>query len=88
METYNKSILEYDDVILAIDYAKKMAEEKGEKRGERKGRKEGRKEGKEEGRKENIEEIIRRCFQKKMLVEDIAEITNLSIKQINAILTK
>ncbi|MDR0713324.1 MAG: hypothetical protein LBF89_03565 [Bacteroidales bacterium] len=31
METYNRSVLEYDDVALAVDYA----EEKGEKRGER-----------------------------------------------------
>ncbi|MDR1896497.1 MAG: hypothetical protein LBR10_06880 [Prevotellaceae bacterium] len=86
METYNK--LDYDDVILAIDYAKKMAEERTEKRVRRKERKEGRKEGIEIGRKESLEKVVRRCFQKKMPVEDIAEITDLSIKQINAILTK
>jgi flagellar biosynthesis/type III secretory pathway protein FliH len=37
MEAYNKSILEYDDVVLAVDYAKQKGIQIGEKRGEQRG---------------------------------------------------
>ncbi|MDR1896847.1 MAG: hypothetical protein LBR10_08660 [Prevotellaceae bacterium] len=80
METYNKSILEYDDVILALDYA----EERGEKRGIQKGEKRGEKRGRE---KERID-LILNAYRNNISIEDITKFTGLSVEQIrNIILT-
>ncbi|MDR3341136.1 MAG: Rpn family recombination-promoting nuclease/putative transposase [Candidatus Symbiothrix sp.] len=60
METYNKSILEYQDVRDAVDYAKE----------------------------EKSVEIARKCFQKRMSLEEIAELTGLSAEQLKELKTK
>ncbi|MDR3250476.1 MAG: Rpn family recombination-promoting nuclease/putative transposase [Tannerella sp.] len=41
METYNRSVLEYDDVMDAVQYATISGEKRGERRGERRGEKRG-----------------------------------------------
>jgi predicted transposase/invertase (TIGR01784 family) len=56
---------------------------------EKKGRKEGRKEGRMEGKLEGIEEerirFTKLCLRKGMSFEEIAELTELSVAQIQAI---
>ena len=58
----------------------------GRKEGIKEGRKEGREEGREEGIKEGIEqdriEIAKKMIKKKMKIEDICEITGLTIEEI------
>jgi predicted transposase/invertase (TIGR01784 family) len=81
METYSKSILEYSDVRGVAECA--LLEGRAE------GRKEGRKEGREEGRVEGAEKeritFAKRCLQKGKSVEEIAELTELSIERILAL---
>ncbi len=65
MESYRKSILEYEDVRSAVDLAKE--------------------EGIEIGIKKNKIEIAQNCLKKGLSVEMIAELTGLSVEQINKI---
>jgi predicted transposase/invertase (TIGR01784 family) len=74
METYRKSILEYQDVRDAVDYARVEAFEKGIE--------EGRIEGREEGIIKGKILIIQRCFQKNIPIEDIVDLTGFSKEQI------
>jgi len=71
METYRKSILDYQDVRSAMDCA----------------REEGREEGIEKGIERGIEKeknsIIQKCFQKNMAIEDIIFFTGYSMEQIS-----
>ncbi|MDR2765826.1 MAG: hypothetical protein LBB90_12470, partial [Tannerella sp.] len=83
-KAYKRSVLEYDDVILAVNYA----EEKGEKRGIEIGEKRGRKRGIEIGKKRIIEEIVRNSYKLNMYLQQIAELTGLTEEQISAILTQ
>ena len=66
METYRKSILEYQDVRSAMDCA----------------REEGREEGIEKGIEKEKISIIQKCFQKNMTIEDIIFFTGYSKEQI------
>ena len=66
METYNKSILQYHDVCLAMDCA----------------RDEGREEGIGIGIEKGTEKIIQKCLQKNIAIEDIVFITGYSKEQI------
>ena len=75
METYNKSITEYLGVRLAMDCARDEAREEGIKEGIEKGR--------EEGREEGIIDIMQKCLQKNMAMEDIIFFTGFSKEQIN-----
>jgi predicted transposase/invertase (TIGR01784 family) len=84
MKTYKKSIMEYDDVILAVDYA----EERGEKRGEKRGIEIGRTKGREEGRKEERINFVRTCYENGINIEQIVQLTGLTERQIYAILSK
>jgi predicted transposase YdaD len=96
MEAYHKSVTEYDDVILAVNYA----EEKGEKRGEKRGRKKGieigekrgveigEKRGVEIGKKSIIEGIVQNSHKLSMSIKQIAELTGLTEEQIFVILDK
>ena len=76
---------------------KKEGLETGLKEGRKEGREEGREEGKKEGREEGIEagreegkkqkqlEIVKKLLQKDMKIEEIEEITGLSIEKIKEI---
>ncbi|MDR2384540.1 MAG: Rpn family recombination-promoting nuclease/putative transposase [Tannerella sp.] len=75
MKTYQKSILEYDDVILSMNYVEKMAEERGIGIGEERGIK-----------KEQIK-FVRNCRKHNMSVDQIAKLTGLRVEEIHAILT-
>jgi len=70
METYNKSILQYHDVRLAMDCARDE------------GREEGREEGIGIGIEKGTEKIIQKCLQKNIAIEDIVFITGYSKEQI------
>jgi predicted transposase/invertase (TIGR01784 family) len=70
METYNKSILEYHDVRLCMDYALEKGIEEGLEKGITKGREEGK------------ILVIQKCIQKDMSIEDIVFITGFSKEQI------
>ncbi len=73
MEEYRKSILEYQDVRDAVDYAREEA------------RKEGREEGVGVGKKEEKTEITLKCLQEGLPVETISRITGLTEAQIRNI---
>ncbi|GHU89737.1 hypothetical protein FACS1894155_07180 [Bacteroidia bacterium] len=66
MEKYNKSVLEYSDVRDAVEYARETGLEEGIGIGFEKG----------------IISIVRKCLEKNMPVEDIADLTGLSEEQI------
>jgi len=66
METYKKSVLEYDDVRSAMNCA----------------REEGREEGHEEGREKSLEKVIQKSLQMNIPIEVIVEITGYSKEQI------
>jgi predicted transposase/invertase (TIGR01784 family) len=53
---------------------------------EKRGKVEGRIEGRIEGEAKVKEEVIKRCWQKNMPVEDIAEITELTIEEVKEII--
>jgi predicted transposase/invertase (TIGR01784 family) len=76
METYKRSVLEYDDVALAVDYAEEKGIEIGEKRGI------------EIGKRRIMEEIVCNSYKRGMSFKQIAEITGLTEKQISAVLSK
>jgi predicted transposase/invertase (TIGR01784 family) len=76
MEAYNKSILEYQDVRDAVDYAREEYFEKGIEKGI------------EKGVNQKSIEIARKCFQKRMSLEEIAELTGLSVEQIKELKVK
>ncbi|MDR1887158.1 MAG: Rpn family recombination-promoting nuclease/putative transposase [Prevotellaceae bacterium] len=80
MEAYNKSIMEYDDVVLAVDYA----EERGEKRGEKKGEERGIKIGLQQAKTD----VVMSAYRIGLSVEEIAAITNFTVEQVADILSK
>jgi flagellar biosynthesis/type III secretory pathway protein FliH len=55
METYYKSVLDYDDVRLAVDYAKREGLKKGRREGKREGIEIGKREGVEIGERRGVE---------------------------------
>jgi predicted transposase/invertase (TIGR01784 family) len=82
MEKYQKSVLEYDDVILAVDYA----EERGEMRGFEIGEKRGFETGEKQGIEIERNRLVRSFYTHNMSVEEIAKLMNLTVKQISDIL--
>jgi predicted transposase/invertase (TIGR01784 family) len=78
MKTYQKSVLEYDDVILSMDYVRSQSLEIGEKRGISIGEKRG-------IEKERIK-FVRNCYKRNMSIAEIAELTDLKVEQISDIL--
>ncbi len=86
MEEYRKSVLEYQDVRDALDYAKEEARKEGLQEGRQEGRQEGKKEGRKEGRMEGMQDervlIAKKCLQKGMTPDDIAEITGLTLDEV------
>ena len=91
MEKYRKSILKYNEVRLVADCARDEGRDKGIEIGLEKGIEKGREEGIEmglekgrnEGREEEKIDIIQKCFQKNMPIEDIIFFTGYSEEQIN-----
>ena len=73
MEEYKKSVLEYDDVQDAIEDAKGIAAESG------------RKEGIREGQNETQIAIAKKCLQKRMSLDEIADLTGLTKTDIQSI---
>ena len=78
MEKYRKSILEYNDVRNAVDYAL----EKGIVKGREEGIEKGREEGIEKGIEKEKKSVINKCLEKKMAIEDIVFLTGFSQEQI------
>jgi hypothetical protein len=70
METYRQSILEYDDVRQAVDYAYREGYRKGIKI----------------GRKRGLEQIVKNCSAYNISVETIATITGFTERRIYDIL--
>ncbi|MDR1342679.1 MAG: Rpn family recombination-promoting nuclease/putative transposase, partial [Prevotellaceae bacterium] len=94
MKEYHKSVLEYDDIIDSLDFERRRSEALGEKRGIALGEKRGEKRGIALGEKRGIAMGAKRayigfvlgCAAKGMPLKDIASLTKLSIKQVQAIL--
>jgi predicted transposase/invertase (TIGR01784 family) len=74
MEEYKKSILEYRDVRDAVEYAREEGFEKGIEK------------GLIEGSNQKSIEIIKKCLEKHMPLEEIADLTGFSKEQIIAII--
>jgi predicted transposase/invertase (TIGR01784 family) len=70
--------LEYQDVRDAVDYAREEASEKSFKKGIEKGIEKG----DELGFKRGINLIARKCFQKGMSLEEVAELLDLDAEQL------
>jgi hypothetical protein len=101
METYNKSVLEYDDVMDAVQYAARSGEKRGigigEKRGISIGEKRGEKRGISIGEKRGISIGEKRGEKKKSIVialrlakkgtpmAEISEVTELSLEELKKI---
>jgi predicted transposase/invertase (TIGR01784 family) len=90
METYHQSVLDYHDVRLAVNYAKREGQKEGEKRGEKRGIEIGREEGIEIGRKEGIEQerirSVKTLYSLNMDIDLIAKFTGFTGEQIHNIL--
>jgi predicted transposase/invertase (TIGR01784 family) len=87
MKDYQRSVLEYDDVILAVDYAEERGIEIGEKRGVKIGERRGVEIGEKQGIEKEQIKFVRNCYKRNMSIEEIAELTDLKTEQISAILT-
>lgn len=87
---YEDSVNAYRDIINAINTAKKDSFAEGRAEGHAEGRAEGIAEGRAEGRAEGIEfskvEIARKMLQRGMAVEEVAELTNMTVQDIKKIL--
>jgi predicted transposase/invertase (TIGR01784 family) len=86
MKAYQEHVINEDTVSLFTDRAEEKGLEKGRKEGLEKGRKEGRKEGRQEGIKETTVKFVLKAAAKGNPIEEIADITDLTVKQVRAIL--
>ena len=96
-ESYEKSVLEYEEVQTAIEYAKELAAKASYKAGVKKGKEEGRNEGMQEGIEKGREEGMQKGREEALIqtasnflklgisVADIAKATGLSEEQIMAL---
>jgi predicted transposase/invertase (TIGR01784 family) len=80
MEAYKKSILEYSDVKDAVLFAEEQAEKRGISIGEKRGI--------SIGEKQSRIRFAVKCYGKGMSVVEIADITDLSIEEVKAIIGK
>ena len=88
MEEYKKSVLEYDDIQDAIEYAKGVAVESGRKEGLEEGLQKGKQEGIREGLNKAQAAIAKKCLQKGMPLDEIADLTGLTKPEIQSISLK
>jgi predicted transposase/invertase (TIGR01784 family) len=91
MEAYQKHVLTEDDVSLFMtDRAMQKGLEKGMEKGLQKGLKKGLQEGLQEGLRKGIKEttvkFVLKAAAKGNPIEEIADITDLTVKQVRAIL--
>ena len=81
-DNYQKSVLEYEDVKRAVEYARETAAkaffEKGMEQGIEKGR--------EEGREEALLQTARKLLEKGIPADDVSEITGLNMDRVRALL--
>ena len=96
-ESYEKSVLEYEEVQTAIEYAKELAAKASYKAGVKKGKEEGRNEGMQEGIEKGREEGMQKGREEALIqtasnflklgisVADISKATGLSEEQIAAL---
>jgi predicted transposase YdaD len=88
MKAYNKSIMEYDDVILAVDYAEERGEKRGWERGWKEGEERGEKRGREIGEEIGRINFIQTCYKNGMSIEQIVRFIGIAEEQVYAILSK
>ena len=74
-EEYKKSVLEYEDVQKAVQYAEKQGRIQGLKQGREEGREQGREEGREQGRKEEKRLLVLNMLAKGFDPDLVAEIS-------------
>jgi uncharacterized protein (DUF433 family) len=86
MEAYQKSVLEYDDIVSALDYERRRSEARGEKRGIALGEKRGIALGEKRGETRLYTKFVISCTAQGMTPEEIASLTGLTAKQVQAIL--
>ena len=85
MEEYKKSVLEYDDIQDAIEYAKGVAVESGRKEGIEEGIQKGMQKGMQKGIREGLISIAKKCLQKGMPLDEIADLTGLTKPEVQSI---
>jgi predicted transposase/invertase (TIGR01784 family) len=88
MEAYNKSILEYDDVVLAVDYAESRGEKRGIQIGEQRGIRIGEQKGVRIGEQKGKAAVVLNLYRRGLPIEDIADITNFTVEQVKDILSE
>ena len=76
-DNYQKSVLEYEDVKRAVEYAREMAAKAFFEKGMEKGREEGRKEG-----MKALLQTVKNLLAKGMSVTEVSEVTGLGVDQI------
>jgi hypothetical protein len=74
-KTYNKSILEYNDVMSAVQYAEQQGIMIGEKRAEKRAEK--------RGEKRMAIHVGKKLAEKGMSVIEISELTGISVDELN-----
>ncbi|MDR1417357.1 MAG: Rpn family recombination-promoting nuclease/putative transposase [Prevotellaceae bacterium] len=86
MEAYHKSVLEYDDIVEALDYERERYQAIGEKQGEKRGKKQGIAIGEKRGAKKVYTELVFSFSKTGFPPEEIARFTKLSVKRVQTIL--
>jgi predicted transposase YdaD len=82
MEAYQKSVLEYDDIVGALDFERRQSEKRGIAIGEKRGVAIG----EERKEKEIYAKVTPFFVNMGMSVEDIAKLTGLPIEQVRIFL--
>ena len=89
-ELYEAREAELIDKISEVEASREEGKEEGVKQGIKQGIKQGMKRGKEEGKKEGIrekqKEVVMNMRKRKMSIEEIAEIVNLSMEEVEKII--
>lgn len=81
-EEYKKSVLEYEDVQAAVQYAREQGLEQGLAQGLEQGLEQGREQGREEGREVEKRQLARNMLAKGLAPDLVAEISGLSAKEV------
>ena len=81
-EEYKKSVLEYEDVQAAVQYAREQGLEQGLARGLEQGIEQGREQGREEGRAVEKRQLARNMLAKGLAPDLVAEISGLSAREV------
>ncbi|MDR1682683.1 MAG: hypothetical protein LBS25_04775, partial [Candidatus Symbiothrix sp.] len=86
MKRYNSSVFDDWDVQLALDYQRELGMKEGIQHGILRGRKEGVLRGRKEGMQQGMYTIIKRMTKTGLPVIQVAQMTGMSIDEVNAIL--